>query len=223
MSPRRRRLGFVLAAAIAALAVAIAVYPLVQPGGPGEYRWPGIIPRPIIIAALLGLPAGLAAIAAFRGSRPIFMAAGVVCLLQSIVGALSGVTLGFLIPGILLLVLGLDRTSVAPPGTTRRRAWLASVLVVGLGIAAWIAPFANTETVCWTAQRGADCNPVYTRIPETDTLGVGTGDLASGCDGGTFTLEGLLLAGVLGIGALAIAGLAASQADRPRDREPVSG
>ena len=220
MNPRRRRLGFVLAAAIAALAVAIAVYPLIQPGGSGEYGWPGVIPRPIIIAALLGLPAGLAAIAALRGSRPIFIAAGVVCLLQSIVGALSGVTLGFLIPGIVLLVLGLQRTPTASP--TRRRAWLGGVLVVALAIAAWVAPFATTETVCWTAQKGAE-NPVYTRIPETHTLGVGTGDLASGCDGGVFTLEGLLLSAILGIGALAIAGLAAGSADRPRDREPVPG
>jgi hypothetical protein len=221
MNSRRRRLGFVLAAAIAALAVAIAAYPLIQPGGSGEYGWPGIIPRPVFIAALLGLPAGLAAIAVFRGSRPIFIAAGVVCLLQSIVGALSGVTLGFLIPGILLLVLGLERTTTASP-PTRRRAWLGGVLVVALAIAAWVAPFATTETVCWTAQKGAD-DPVYTRIPETDTLGVGTGDLASGCDSGVFTLEGLLLAGVLAIGALAIAGLAAGSGDRPRDGESAPG
>jgi len=215
MNPRRRRLGFVLAAAIAALAVAIAVYPLVQPAGPGEFGWPGIIPRPVVIAALLGLPAGLAAIAAFRGSRPIFITAGALCLLQSFV-AFSGVTLGFAIPGILLIVLGLERTPTASP-PTRRRAWLGGVLAVALAIAAWVAPFATSETVCWTAQRGADGNPVYTRIPDTDTLGVGTGDLASGCDSGAFTLEGLMLAGVFAIGALAIAGLAAGSADRRRD------
>jgi hypothetical protein len=219
---RRRRLGFVLAAVIAALAVGIALYPLIQPGGSGELGWPGIVPRPVVIAALLGLPASLAAIAAFRGSRPIFIAAGVLCLLQSIVGVLSGVTLGFVIPGILLVAIGLERSPIGSP-RTRARAWVASVLVVGLGIAAWVAPFATSETVCWIAQRGSDGSPVYTRIPETDTLGVGTGDLASGCDGGSYTFEGLMLAGVLGIGALALAGLAAGSADRPRDPESAPG
>ena len=83
------------------------------------------------------------------------------------------------------------------------------MLVVGLGIAAWIAPFATTQEVCWIARPGPNGEPVYTTIPNTGTLTVGLDDLGSGCDGGAFTLEGLLLAGVLGIGALAFAALGA--------------
>lgn len=223
MNPKRRRLGYVLAAAIAALAVVVAALPLIQEGGSGELDGPAIAPRPIVIGLLLAVPAALAALAAFRGSRPIFVAAGVLCLLQSIVGAFSGVTLGFLIPGILLISIGLDRASNDSPRQPRRREWLAALFVVGLGIAAWVVPFALSETVCWIARSGADGNPVYTIIPNTDTLTVGLGDIASGC-GGTFTFQGLMLAGVLGVGALAMAGLSggSSHDARPlRAPEPL--
>lgn len=212
MNANRRRLGFVLAAMIGGLAIAIAALPFFQAAGSsGSLGGPAIVPRPFVIATLLGLPAGVATIAAVRASRPMFIAAGVICLLQSIV-ALSGVTLGFVIPGILLVAVGLERsspTSVAPTGG--RQAWVAGVLVVSLAIAAWIVPFATSETVCWVARSGPDGNPVYTRVANNSTLVVGVGELASGCDGGTFTLDGLMVGGVLAIGAIAMAALAASR------------
>jgi hypothetical protein len=207
MPAKRRRLAYVLAAAVAALAIVVAAFPLIQEGGSGPPDGPAIVPRPIVIGLLLALPAALAAIAAFRGSRPILIAAGVLCLLQSLVGAFSGVTLGFLVPGILLLSIGLVEGSNEPPQRTQGREWLAAVLVVGLGIAAWVAPFALSETVCWIARSGPDGNLVYTIIQDTGSVTLGLDDLASGCDGGSFTLQGLMLAGVLAIGALAMAGL----------------
>ncbi len=212
MNANRRRLGFVLAAMIGGLAIAIAALPLFQAAGwSGSLGGPAIVPRPVVIATLLGLPAGVAAIAALRESRPMFIAAGVVCLLQSVV-AFSGVTLGFVIPGILLVAVGLEHSPKATAGpASGRRASAAGVLVVGLAIAAWIVPFATGETVCWIARAGSDGNPVYTRIAESNTLTVGVDDLASGCDSGAFTLEGLMVGGVLAIGALAVAALAASR------------
>jgi hypothetical protein len=213
---RRRRLGFVLAGTIAALAALIAALPLIQEGyGSGELSGPEIVPRPVVIALLLALPAALAAMAAVRGSRPIFVAAGVLCLLQSFV-AFSGITFGFLIPAILLIVIGVQGGSAT---RTPRRTLLAGVLVIGLGIAAWIAPFATGETVCWIARPGPDGNPVYTIIPNTDTLTSGPDDLGSGCGGGTFTLQGLMLGGVLWIGSIAVAGLATASPAGPRDPE----
>jgi hypothetical protein len=198
MDPRRRRRGFVLAAAIAVLAVVVASLPLLQAAS-GGITGPVILPRPIVIALLLALPAGLAAIAALRASRPLFIAAGILCLLQSVV-AFSGVTLGFVIPGILLVALGLERT-----GSAAGREWIAAMLAIGLGIAAWVAPFATSETLCWIASEGPDSAVVYRRVPESDTVTLGLGDVAGGCDGGSFTLEGLLLAGTFAVGALAIA------------------
>jgi hypothetical protein len=215
MLPNRRRLGYVLAAAIAALAVAVAALPLIQAGGAGDLSGPAIVPRPIVIGLLLALPGALALIATLRGSRPIFIAAGVLCLLQSVV-AFSGVTLGFVIPGILLVSLGLERASTETRNPTRRRDWIAALSVIALGIGAWVALFTLSETVCWIARSGPDGNPVYTIIPNSDTLTLGSGDIASGCAGGTFTLEGLMLAGVLAIGALAMAGLVSGSTDDVR-------
>lgn len=199
-----------MAAAIAVLAGVIAVVSAIQTGGADDFGPPPVVPRPIVIAIVLGLPAGIAAIAALRGSRAMLIAAGALCLLQSVV-AFSGVTLGFVIPGIVLISLGLQRAPAEPPSLTRRREWLAGVFVVCVGIAAWVVPFATSETVCWTARAGPDGSPVYTRIPETNTFSGGPGDLGSGCDGGTWTLEGLLAGSVLAIGALAMSGFATSR------------
>jgi hypothetical protein len=160
----------------------------------------------MVIAFLLGLPAGLAAIAALRDSRVMFVAAGVLCLLQSIV-AFSGVTLGFVIPGILLVGLGLERVPLESPSYAGRREWLPGAFVLGLGIAAWVVPFASSETVCWVAKAGPDGTPVFTVIPDTGSISLDLDDIAGGCDGGAFTLQGLMVGSVLAIGALAMAGL----------------
>jgi hypothetical protein len=77
MNPKRRRLGYVLAAAIAVLAVLLAALPLIQEGGSVRFDGPTIVPRPIVIGLLLALPAALAVIASLRGSRPVFIAAGI--------------------------------------------------------------------------------------------------------------------------------------------------
>lgn len=200
---------------IAVLAVTIAALPLIQHGDrPGGLEGPAIVPRPIVIALLLGLPAGIALIGALRAARPMFFAAGVLCLLQSVV-AFSGVTLGFVIPGIVLVALSLERAAPATPTRSSSRAWLAGLLVVGLGIAAWLVPFATSENVCWIARAGTDGKPVHTRIAETNTFSLGPDDLGGGCDGGSFTLPGLLAGGVLAMGALATAGLAVGKRRDP--------
>ncbi len=206
-------MGFVLAATIAVLAIAVAAFPLIQEARePGALDGPAIVPRPIVLAFLLGLPAVLAVIAAIRGSRPIFVAAGVLCLFQSFI-AFSGITLGFVLPGCVLIGLGLSRSRTQPADPLRRREALAGLLVVALGIAAWLVPFATSETVCWTARVGPDGDPVYTLIPDTGTVTLQLDEIGGGCDGGTFILQGLMVAGVLAIGALAMAGLAGM---RPR-------
>lgn len=210
---RRRRTGFVLAAMIAVLAIAVAAFPFIQgANGPGNLDGPAIVPRPIVLAFLLGLPAVLAVIAAIRGSRAIFVAAGVLCLFQSFI-AFSGITLGFVIPGFVLIGLGLSRAPTEHVAPLRRREALAGLVVVALGIAAWLVPFATSETVCWTAKAGPEGDPVYTLIPDTGTISLQLDEIAGGCDGGAFTLQGLMVAGVLEVGALAMAGLAAM---RPR-------
>ncbi|MGP1675398.1 MAG: hypothetical protein ACTS8Z_09310, partial [Candidatus Limnocylindrales bacterium] len=112
---RRRRMGLIVSATIAVLAVAVAALPLIQGSmGPGGIDGPSIVPRPLVIGSLLLLPALIGTIAAIRGSGPLFIAAGVLCLLQSFV-AFSGVTLGFVLPAILLIALGIRRSPAGPP------------------------------------------------------------------------------------------------------------
>ena len=207
-----RRLGLGAAAIIAGYAIAVGL--ISANAGAADLGPPEVIPRPVILALLLMLPAAIAAIGAWRRSGPVLISAGVLCLAQAFI-AFSGVTLPFVVPGILLLAVG-GRTSAVPHP---RRAVVGAVLVVALGIGSWFALLGMTETVCWVARTGADGALVYTRIPVTDTLSVGTQEVASGCDGGAITTQGITLAAILAIGAIAVAELSS----RPPDREPAAG
>jgi hypothetical protein len=84
---------------------------------------------------------------------------------------------------------------------------VAAVGTIALGISSWFALLALTETVCWIARVGADGAYVYTRIPVSDTLTVGVGEVASGCAGGVTTIQGVALATILAVGAIAVAEL----------------
>jgi hypothetical protein len=172
---------------------------------------------------MLMLPAVIAAIGAIRRSRPVLIAAALLCLAQSLV-AFSGVTIPFVVPAFLLLALGGSGSEDGAP----RRALLGGVLVVVLGLGAWAAALALTETTCWVARTGADGSVVYTSIPVPESMTSGAnsgsgefrlelGDLASGCDGGELTLLGAGVAGLFGIGAVVVAALA-STVSRPPAR-----
>jgi hypothetical protein len=128
----------------------------------------------------------------------------------------------FIVPAFLLLGLGARSGSADVP----RRAIVGGVLVIALGFAAWVAPFAMTETSCWVARAGADGTPIYAPIPvpagvDFDSggghaeLGVQPGEIGTGCDGGTLTLQGAALAAVFGIGAVAVAALASMAPPAP--------
>ena len=201
MSPDRRRIGLVVSATMAVLAGAVAALPLIQGvEGPGV-DGPSLVPRPLVIGSLLAMPAVLGAIATIRGSGPLFIAAGVLGLFQSFI-AFSGVTLGFVVPAIILISLGLRRLPADMHGRFRER--IGGALVVGLGITAWIVLFMLSETVCWIARSRPDGSVAYERVPLTDTITLGPGMVAGGCDGGSFTPEGLTVAAILAIGAVGI-------------------
>ena len=101
------------------------------------------------------------------------------------------------------------------------------MLVIALGFAAWVAPFAMTETSCWVARAGADGTLIYAPIPVPDGADSGSGsgqvelgleptELGSGCDGGAMTIRGAALAAVFGIGAVSVAALASMPPLAPR-------
>jgi len=196
-----RPLGLGAAAIIAGHAVVVGL--ISAAAGAGDLSPPEVVPAPLTLAALLSLPAGIAAIGAWRRSGPILAAAGVLCLVQSVI-AFSGVTIPFVVPGILLLGVAGRSGMDAPAG---RAATIGAILVVVLAVASWLAYFGMTETACWIARSGPSGELVYRLAPVSDSGTLAIDDVASGCDGGSRTLEGIALATVLSIGAVAVAAM----------------
>jgi hypothetical protein len=210
MSARTRRIAGAVAAAMAGLAVMIAVLPIVWESQESpELAAPMLIPRPILTAILLAVPAAVASIAVIRRSRLMLVAAGLLAFLQSFV-AFSGVTLGFLLPALLLIVLGVRVGGSDDRSGPSRRRLATGVLVIGLVVSAWLVVLGTSETVCWIARLGPDGTPVYRQIPVTDTISVAPSEIGGGCDSGVPTAAGLLTGGVLILGALALAWLASA-------------
>ena len=129
-----RRLGLAAAGIIAGYALFVAAISAELVGDlvGDDLGPPELIPRSILLGGLLMVPAFIAAIGALRRSHPILIAAGVLCLAQSFV-SFAGVSLPFLVPAVLLLILGASRSSTE----TLRRAMVGGVLVIALGVAAW--------------------------------------------------------------------------------------
>jgi hypothetical protein len=202
--PRRarvRRLGLAMAAIMVGYGLVVAAVPLILAGADPTPPW--WIDRPIALAGLFTVPAAVAAIGAIRGNRPLLIAAGVLCLLQAFI---SVVTLGFVVPAIVLLSLG-----AAPwPGQARPNgiALFAAFLVVVLTLAAWVSLFALTEPRCYVISRAGNGTLVYTEVPATDTMMNGPAQIVgegSGCGSAELTLLGMGVSAILAIGAIALA------------------
>ena len=208
-SASTRRLGWFAAALIVAFGLFVAVLPLLLYHEPRSPWW---FYRPVALFVLFSVPAAIAAVGTIARRRSLLIAAGVVCLLQASI-SFSGVTFGFLVPAVLLLALGIgDRGPATPPEP--RRAYAVSAAVVALTVAAWVAALGLTEDVCWTSTANPDGSLTYERVPVSDVMTVLPGQSASGCDGGTLTVEGMGVGAVLVIGAIALS--VASTSLRPR-------
>jgi hypothetical protein len=204
-----RRLGLAAAAIIAGYTLVVAAISA-SAAATVELRPPELVPAPIRLALLFLLPAAVAAIGATRRSRPILLAAGVLCLAQSFI-AFSGVTIPFVVPAVLLLALGARSDSTR----SSRRARVGGVVVVMLGFAMWVAPFSMTETTCWVVETAADGTLNSRQVPVTETQTLGATEVGAGCDGGTVTTQGVALAAVFWIGAVTVATWASSLSPAP--------
>jgi hypothetical protein len=174
-------------------------------------RPPWWIQRPVALLGLFSVPAVVAAIGAVRGVRPFVAAAGVLCLLQSYI-AFSGVTIGFVVPGLLLLVVaGVDSW---PNATSASRAMvLAAVVVIALAVGAWISLFALTEPRCWEGAVAPDGSITIFEVPATQQQLYGPAPVpagGSGCSSAELTVQGMGVSAVLAIGAIAMAAVATS-------------
>jgi hypothetical protein len=168
-----------------------------------DRRPPWSMYRPVALFVLFSVPACISVIGAVRRRPALLVAAGVISLAQAYV-SFSLVTIGFVVPALLLLVLGAGRRRPDSPSVPRR-AYAASTVVIALTFAAWGAVLGMTEEVCWTSRANPDGSLTYERVPAANTMAVLPGQSASGCDGGTLTIEGMGIGGVLAIGAVAVA------------------
>ena len=212
-SPRLRRIGLAMAAVIVGYGLFVAALPTLLADGEATPPWS--VYRPIGLAILFAVPALVAAIGAIRVVGPLLIAAGVICLLQAFV-SFSGVTLGFIVPGFVLILLGAGAPSERAESS--RTALAAGVLVIGLTLGAWVSLFALTEPRCYSFTRAADGTLVYTEVPATDANLYGPVEISGeggGCGSAEITLQGLGVSGVLAVGAVVLAASVPSRGRRP--------
>ena len=216
MSEASRRLAWIAGGAAIAFSVAIWVLARSQ----GGLNPPDLVPRPLASAVLLATPGVLGWIGVATGRRTLLVAAGILCIFQSVI-AFSGVTLIYLVPGIVFL----RAAAAASDATTRRQAVTGrdvglGAAVVLLVIGAWAATLAITETTCWEARQAPDGGLAWERIPPTNELTAGADIVASTCGSGTLTPAGIVIAATLLVAAIGIAavplGRAALRATSPR-------
>jgi hypothetical protein len=195
-----RRMGRFAAVLIVAFGLFVAVLPLVIYDEPRSPWW---MYRPVALFVLFSVPAWIAVIGTIRPRPSLLVTAGVICFAQAYV-SFSLVTIGFVVPAFLLVATGVGQRSPDATGEPRR-AFAASAAVIALTVAAWVAALGMTEEVCWTSTTNPDGSLTYQRVPVTDVMTVPAGATASGCDGGTLTVEGMGVGAVLAIGAVSIA------------------
>ena len=179
------------------LAVALGVFIQYQSRDP---RPPEDVPRALAIPALYATMGLLALIGALQRRPPIVVAAGVLCLVGTIV---SVATIEFAVPGLLLILLG-SRIQALP--VRRRSEAVIAAAAVLLVVSAAIALLGMTEGRCWQAT-GSPADPTYTVIPcgSQPVLVAGGQTFASGFDSGVLTTGGGLVEAVLLLGALTLA------------------
>jgi multisubunit Na+/H+ antiporter MnhF subunit len=194
---RVRRLAVMVGLVLLGLAVALGVFIQYQAR---DLRPPEDVPRALAIPAVYATMGLLAIIGALQRRPAIVGAAGVLCLVGSI---LSVATIEFVVPGVLLILLG-SRIQALP-----RRHWSEAAIAAAavlLVVSAAIALLVMTEGRCWQAT-GSPADPTYTVIPcGGQVVLVGGGQtFASGFDSGVLTTGGGLVEAVLLLGALTLA------------------
>jgi hypothetical protein len=206
-----RRFGILSATMVVAYAAFVALAPFAL-GNPGPVApwWPM---RPIAIFGLMTIPAVIAVIGAIRRVRVLFVVAGAICLLQAFV-AFSGITFGFLIPAIVLLSLAGGKMRPTDEEVASPASVAAGVAALGLIFAAWVSLFSLTTPRCWTGVVAADGTITTIEVPATPQRLYGPALVpsgGSGCSSAEVTEQGIAVSAVLALGAVAVAGMAASR------------
>jgi len=114
--------------------------------------------------------------------------------------------------GVLALLALALVAGVAASGGQRQTAMNVSGIEAARGLAivltvigAWAAVLALTEATCWIARTGTGGGLIWERIPFTNSVTMGPGDVASSCSSGVPTPTGLVVAALLLFVALVVA------------------
>ena len=178
------------------LAVTLGIFIQYQSRNP---RPPEDVARALAIPALYATMGLLAIIGALQRRPAIVVAAGVLCLVGTI---LSVATIEFAVPGVLLILLGSQLHALPRRHGSEAVIAAATVLLV---VSAAIALLVLTEGRCWQAL-GSPADPTYSVIPcgGQAVLVAGGQTFASGYDSGVLTTGSGLVEAVLLLGALTL-------------------
>jgi hypothetical protein len=219
VSRRRRHLTIAVAAIVVAYALFVALIPLREETAGTRLPW--TIQRAAGLFGLFAIPAIGAIIGAVRGVKPLLAISGLLCLMQAFV-AFSGVTFGFIVPGIALLRLADDEPWAPAWVPIGRSQVAASFVFLGLTIGAWGAFITLTEPRCWMETHHPDGTQLVVEVPAAGRMTVEAGGFAGhgqafgsgsstgavGCSSAEVTPVGLGISGILAIGAIAVASTA---------------
>lgn len=210
IEPRRvQSKTIVIGTAIGILAYAAIVATVPNFLGGNEPRPPWWAQRAVMLFILLSMPGALGTIGVVRRSPSTIGAAAIVCLCQSFV-AFSGVTMGFVIPAILLFA-GATRLQAERPLHVEASggAGLTAMILV---FAAWTSMIAITEPRCYLIVRDSDRSIRTVEVPATSgnqccaTHTVpGAAAIGGGCSSAELTPHGILISCAFALGAVAIA------------------
>lgn len=186
-------------------------------------RQPDFVPRWAVVLIVYAMP-GVIAFIGIGARRPwLLVAAGLASAIGSIL-AVSGVTLIFVVPAVLMLA-GAIRLAAAgsgrPPAPARRTlvaaiaqpvaaAGVVAMLVAGGGSALLL-----TEAGCWITRDTGAGQRIEVLPYSTGEMTLSGDAVSGGCTDGLISARGVGLGGVLELAALGLAALAA--------RRPASG
>jgi hypothetical protein len=228
VSRRRRHLTIAVAVIVVAYALFVALIPLRE--DTFGTRLPWTIQRAAGLLGLFAIPAIGAIIGAVRGAKPLLMISGLLCLAQAFV-AFSGVTFGFVVPGIALLRLADDEPWPSVWVPVGKAQVATGFVFLGLTIGAWGAFITLTEPRCWMETHRPDGTGVVVEVPAAGRMTVERGGFVGhgqavgsgsptgtvGCSSAEVTPVGLGISGILAIGAIAVA----SSAPIGREADPT--
>lgn len=169
---------------------------------------PEPLPRGVALGLLYAAPAAVGWLGMVGGRRSLLLAAAA----ADVVGAplsWTFVTLLVLVPAI-LYVGEAGRLSHRDQDVSARVGHaLAGVAIAGLLVGAGVALLALTEPLCWIATEGPG-GVSYQIVPDASGIPIGDGQSA-GCSSAALTVQGIGLAALLTLAAIALAFQAAGR------------